>query len=226
MSKEKWQELKEIPIDDYLEEKEKEMEKEDWHTTTELGLREQIDKTKTEQKLARKQAKAKKKQDERIAKMQGKLKTEEERLDRIRDGTSTFCDRHPKICKAGKAAAVTGAAVGSAALIGAAVVSGDGAALGGLAGGMDTKQRKSPSKTKTAPKRSTNSSRSRTTASKTKTAPKRSASTAKRRTTSQTARKPTQKRTTVKRTTKSTPKKKTPKRPRNNDWWGAGDAGL
>ncbi len=226
MSKEKWQELEEIPIDDYLKEKEKEMEKEDWHRNTELGLKEQIGKTKAEQKLARKQAKAKKKQDERIAKMQSELKTEEERLDRIRGGTSTFCDRHPKICKAGKAAAVTGAAVGSAALIGAAVVSGDGAALGGLAAGMDTKQRKSPSKTKTAPKRSTNSPGLRTTASKTKTAPKRSASTPKKKTVSQTARKPAQKRTTVKRATKSTPKKKSSKKSKGGDWWGYGDAGL
>lgn len=166
----------------------------------------------------------KKKSKRQLAKEQ----KEQERLDRIKKGTDTYCDRHPKLCKAGKiigGTALVGAAVGAAAIDPTSA----GLALGTISPSRKTKKssQKSKSASKTAAaKRKTASSRSRTTASKTKSASKRSASTAKRRTTSQTARKPTQKRTTVKRATKSTPKKKTPKKPRNNDWWGAGDAGL
>ena len=178
----------------------------DWHTDTELGLDEQIRKTKAEQPIARKQAKARRKQEERIAKKRGQLKKEQERLDRIREGTDSFCDRHPKICKAGKAAAVAGAVATSPIWAPEAATE----------YAIDKIEKRSSPK---SPKK-------RTTASKTKSAPKRSASTAKKKTTSQTARKPTQKRTTVKRATKSTPKKKSSKKSKGGDWWGYGDAGL
>lgn len=156
-----------------------------------------------------------------------KEQKEQERLERIENGTDTYCDRHPKLCKAGKVAGGAALVATSPLWLPEAAVE---VAIEGSAAAykkIKSKTTKAKPKSKSAgTKKRTASSRSRTTVSKTKSAPKRSASTAKRRTASQTARKPTQKRTTVKRATKSTPKKKTPKKPRNNDWWGAGDAGL
>ena len=184
----------------------------DWHTDTELGLEEQIEKTKAEQPIARKQAKARRKQQERIAKKKGKLKKEQERLERIKEGTDTFCDRHPKICKAGKAAAVAGAVATSPIWVTEAATE----------YAIDRVEKRSSAK---SPKKRTTTS-SHTTTSKTKTTVKRTASTSKGRTTSQNARKPTQKRTTTSKARKSTPKKKSPKKPKGSDWWSYGEAGL
>ena len=190
-------------------------EKNDWHTDTELGLEEQIEKTKAEQPIARKQAKARRKQEERIAKKKGKLKKEQERLERIKEGTDTFCDRHPKICKAGKAAAVVGAVATSPIWVPEV--------------GVDYIADKAKENVRPQPTprpRTQTVARPRTTASKTKTTVKRTASTSKGRTTSQNARKPTQKRTTASKARKSTPKKKSPRKPKGSDWWSYGEAGL
>ena len=188
----------------------------DWHTDTELGLEEQIEKTKAEQPIARKQAKARRKQQERIAKKKGKLKKEQERLERIKEGTDTFCDRHPKICKAGKAAAVAGA-VATSPIWGPEVA---------VEYTYDKVKSKDSATPKSKPRTQASAAKPRTTASKTKTTVKRTASTSKGRTTSQNARKRTQKRTTTSKAHKSTPKKKSPRKPKGSDWWDYGDAGL
>lgn len=205
----------------------------DWHTDTELGLDEQIKKTKAEQPVARKQAKARRKQEKRIAKKKGKLKKEQERLERIKEGTDTFCDRHPKICKAGKVAAVAGAVATSPIWTPDVAVEYAVDKIEKRSVSKSAGTRTTTSKTKSAPKRTastskgrTTSQRASTTSSKARTTAKRTASTSKGRTTPKKAQKPTQKRTTTKGTAKSTPKKKSPKKPRSSDWWGYGDAGL
>ena len=186
----------------------------DWHTDTELGLEEQIEKTKAEQPIARKQAKARRKQEERIAKKKGKLKKEQERLERLQEGTDTFCDRHPKICKAGKVAAVAGAVATSPIWV---------PEIGVDYVADKAKENVRPRSTRP---RTQTVAKPRTTVSKTKTTTKRTVSTSKRSKPSQNARKPTQKRTTASKARKSTPKKKSPKKPKGSDWWGYGDAGL
>ena len=172
--------------------------------------------------------------------LEDELQAEKERTKRMSDGETveprqkkSFCERHPKVCKVGKGVAVAGAAVGTAALVGAAAAESAGEVLYDMTtGGSSRKETSRPSKTKSAPKRT--------------------ASTPKRRTTSQKARKPTQKRSATSKAGKSTPKRRTtsqsktkavpqskrksskattkspkrPKRPRESDWWGYGDAGL